>query len=361
MSLIFMFADLHKWPYKEFATYPGGINSRLIEGAQVLTDVLDLAVEKHADMIFFLGDWFEEKDKVDVVTVDASWEAMGLSRFRPKGDNPLSYVAVAGNHDSIGMLNGKHFTSYAYLQEMFTKVVVAPELCPLEGKDTYAVFLPHTPKDTAVGFMKDVYYQVAKDATLYVFGHMDIEGAIAGPNELKIGRVTPTSLFNDSRVKGVFLGHFHKHQKIGRNIYYVGSPIQKNFGEEREQKGVMTLDTVTGEVKFIPLTVRTSFHTVKITTEADLADISELLDKENVKVRVQPDIELDRELINDLRRAGIRVEVKPTSKSVVRIQATADDDDNIENIVPPYVAQVSKDKARHKVLVKTGIEKLREG
>ena len=50
------------------------------------------------------------------------------------------------------------------------------------------------------------------------------------------------------------LGHIHKPQIIDKTIRYSGSPIKYSFGkEETQEKGVVLLDTETGEQEFVSL------------------------------------------------------------------------------------------------------------
>lgn len=52
-----------------------------------------------------------------------------------------------------------------------------------------------------------------------------------------------------SNYKLVVSGHFHRHQEKG-NIVYAGSPYEKNFGEEGQEKGFIVIDG--SDYKFIP-------------------------------------------------------------------------------------------------------------
>jgi len=55
----------------------------------------------------------------------------------------------------------------------------------------------------------------------------------------------------------VLLGHYHKPQEIIRDdikLYYVGSPIQLDWGEKNDEKRFLVVDTETLEVESIPTT-----------------------------------------------------------------------------------------------------------
>lgn len=63
--------------------------------------------------------------------------------------------------------------------------------------------------------------------------------------------------------KKVYLGHYHNYQRVGSNIYHLGSVQQNNFGED-EKKGFWLLDSDL-EVDLIPSTKGTVFKNWKLT------------------------------------------------------------------------------------------------
>lgn len=70
----------------------------------------------------------------------------------------------------------------------------------------------------------------------------------------------------------VALGHIHKPQQISERIRYSGSPMAYSFGsEELQEKGVVLLDTDTGEQTFVPLKPMRPRATVRGTYEELIA------------------------------------------------------------------------------------------
>ena len=60
----------------------------------------------------------------------------------------------------------------------------------------------------------------------------------------------------EERYQLVLLGHYHRPQEIIRDnisLYYVGSPIQLDWGEKNDEKRFLIVDTETLDVKSIPL------------------------------------------------------------------------------------------------------------
>jgi DNA repair exonuclease SbcCD nuclease subunit len=61
----------------------------------------------------------------------------------------------------------------------------------------------------------------------------------------------------------VFTGHFHRHQSQ-KNIVYVGSPVQMNFGEEGQKKGFVVFDTGNLSWEFIHYQEAPTYKTIDI-------------------------------------------------------------------------------------------------
>jgi exonuclease SbcD len=75
----------------------------------------------------------------------------------------------------------------------------------------------------------------------------------------------------------VALGHIHKPQKIENHIRYSGSPLKYSFGaEEKQEKGVVLIDTDTMDIRFVPISPRRERRSVTGTLE-------EILGRENIR------------------------------------------------------------------------------
>ena len=107
--------------------------------------------------------------------------------------------------------------------------------------------------------------------------------------------------------KYVFTGHFHKPQRK-KNIIYMGSPYQMNFGESGQKKGFVVFDTVKDEFEriwydeapkyisiniedFLEVDVSNSFVKVLIKEKVDnFVQLKHLL-YEKGAIEVRPDFE----------------------------------------------------------------------
>lgn len=84
--------------------------------------------------------------------------------------------------------------------------------------------------------------------SLVVFGHLSITGATQNNSSYKyIGGLRPGLFFPTKRT---FTGHFHHHHRISK-VVYVGAPLQFNFGDAGDKRGVVIYDTEKNHYRYI--------------------------------------------------------------------------------------------------------------
>jgi len=66
------------------------------------------------------------------------------------------------------------------------------------------------------------------------------------------------------------LGHVHKPQSIHKNVHYVGSPFQQDWGESGENKRVGIVDVFSVKVEWIPIEGFPQYLSVNVTEFAEL-------------------------------------------------------------------------------------------
>jgi len=81
------------------------------------------------------------------------------------------------------------------------------------------------------------------------FGHLAINGAIQNASNTKYMGGLATEVFSPFR--RTFSGHFHIHHSHPHNITYVGAPLQFNFGDAGQERGVCIYDTTTDKYEYL--------------------------------------------------------------------------------------------------------------
>jgi len=222
------FADLQLGERKDLnVPTPSGLNSRLLEGIDIVNQVGELARKYQVKRIFLLGDVFELKDRIPARIMILFADAIA--------NYPCPLTILKGNHD--------------YAEDDYAPI----KLLLREGKidfvnspcfDMQFAFLPYRRKYEE--FKKEwveLHNQMKKDTgfdvpiKLFLF-HNTVPGSKFANNLKAEGE------FDLPTMKGVryLAGDIHLPQRVGP-IQYLGSPYQVDFGEEGQEKFVYLYKT----------------------------------------------------------------------------------------------------------------------
>ena len=172
--------------------------------------------------VFILGDVFHNRKQITLESIHNATEFFDILK-------DFNIHILTGNHDcffldnseihSLGLLKGwKNITIY----------------------DTPEV---HTLNNVTIGMIP--WGTKINDISIcdYIFGHFEISGFEMQGTLCEKG-ISGSELTTKAK-HAVFSGHFHKPQirKYGdKEIHYLGSPYQHNFGERDEEKYIYVLD-----------------------------------------------------------------------------------------------------------------------
>ena len=231
----------------------------------------------------------------------------------------VKLIVIAGNHDSAARLASCRELLKGAGLYVTGRLERDPEPVLLDDGKVAVYSLPFFTRDEAAARFPEEKEQMrsAETAMMVVCDHirrnMDpgrrnivLSHSLVVNAELsesdrsaRVGFATAVSrdVFRDFDY--VALGHIHKPQVIAPHIRYSGSPLKYAFGnEEKQEKGVVLLDTDTMEQRFVVLDALRDRKTVEGTYEQILA--REDLDRDYLRLYV-----LDRyaglELVSDLR------------------------------------------------------------
>ena len=107
----------------------------------------------------------------------------------------------------------------------------------------------------------------------YLMGHFEING-FTMVKGIKCSNGLSKDIFK--RFKKVFSGHFHLRENIG-NIYYVGTPYEKDWNDKGSDKGFDILDLETGNIEFIK-NPNNYFEIIEYIEEVDMPLEQKILD-----------------------------------------------------------------------------------
>jgi exonuclease SbcD len=312
--------------------------SRVTEQIAVLAEIIEIAKAERPDLVLVAGDLFDNAapapDATKLVT-------RALSALRATG---ADVIAIAGNHDNgatldalrpwadaagitlRGTLNhpadhliegetsgGEAWRVAALPFVSQRHAVRATEMFSLtaaEATQTYADHVARLVATLAGEFGKD---------TINIFAaHLTVIGGTTGGGERDAHTIqsyaVPASIFPGG-THYVALGHLHRRQQVpaGCPVYYSGSPLAIDFGEEENLPSVTVVEvtaSTSAKTRPVPVTSARRLRTVRGT----LTELGKLAGDDESWLRVyvqEPPRAGLREAVQDLLPAAIDVRIDP--------------------------------------------------
>jgi DNA repair exonuclease SbcCD nuclease subunit len=245
MSKVLIFSDLHLHAHKDRV-------DRLQHCLDVLDWVFRQASVHSCKYIFFLGDLFHERAKIDVLNYLKTFEIFMKHMITDAADRDM-YLLV-GNHDMYhkerwDVNSVKPLTAIPRVH-----LVDRPIQMTLGNRKID--WMPHT--DNPVKELNQLKKAYGGAGEL-LLGHMAVNGALLNifygtkadvivEYDNDMVPVDP-SIFADWPM--TLLGHYHGAQQLDYNVEYVGSPLELTYGEAFQQKHCIVLDLNTMEKQYI--------------------------------------------------------------------------------------------------------------
>lgn len=186
-------------------------------------------------------------------------------------DLGVQLLVIAGNHDSGARLS----TCAALLKNagmyVFGKLKWPVEPVLLDGGRVAVYCLPYYTRDEVAALFPHEETGSQEQASEVLCSHirqgMDparknivmahgflVDAELSDSDRsAKVGFASAVSREVFRGFDYVALGHIHKPQVLSGSIRYSGSPLKYSFGEEKQEKGVVLLDTDTMTQEFIPV------------------------------------------------------------------------------------------------------------
>lgn len=241
---ILLFSDFHAHNFaygarrrRHFDDNVGGLyNARLLDCVQVLRDIEAYAEKQNIRTLLFGGDLFHKRQVVftDVLFLIFT-EMVRLSK-------KFEIIMIPGNHDYGDRAGHTHsLTPFSSIDNV--TVIDKTEKVELDEFDLFT--LPYTDDpDIAksslqtLGELAD--YDTEKPKIL--LAHVGMQGAKVGSDYVLVSPadVSVPDVPYD-KFTCCFFGHFHQHQKIFPNGYFIGATHQHNWSDEGTKRGFLHL------------------------------------------------------------------------------------------------------------------------
>ena len=128
-------------------------------------------------------------------------------------------------------------------------------------------FIPHLASDVMfIPYSYDMVDTVKNNSARILISHFGLNEGILNSGISIVADISLADLVGKYDL--VILGHYHKPQEIIRDdikLYYVGSPIQLDWGEKGDEKRFLVVDTDTLDVKSIPTTAYRKYIEIDLT------------------------------------------------------------------------------------------------
>lgn len=234
---VLLFSDHHAHNHKygskrrEHNFLPGLFNSRLLDACAVL-DEITAYLKEHPEIriVIFGGDMFHIRGNVPMDVL-----ALTHISIRRMAEVVDHMFMLPGNHDYEDR-EGKVHALEIFEGIPGVHVISSPtkkELCPgLTG-----FFVPYS-DDKKVTLEAMQSFLVDEENTNIFVGHTGFKGAKVGSDFVLINE-SDLSIkeFESKNYDASFFGHFHKHQTLAKNCWYIGATHQHNWGDCEDERG----------------------------------------------------------------------------------------------------------------------------
>ncbi len=300
-------ADIHLSKYgQDTIEQTSSLPERLHSIKTVLTQIAKYCIAYDIDTVIIGGDLLHGKSIIYAIA-----QKIMLDYFR-KYPN-LTFYVIDGNHD----LSGKGFDAISSLISLDNEPNVKRIKEDNEMLENI-LFVPYS-------------YDMVKIIKIckadILISHFGLNEGILNSGISIIADIGLKDLIG--KYKLVLLGHYHKPQEIVNdniNLYYVGSPVQLDWGEKNEEKRFLVVDTETLQVESIPTTGYKKYLEYEI-TEENKQEIIERARKEQqcgsyVKIVKKDKIDLGNN-IDDLQIID-KTEIDITNRGISSSMSKAD-------------------------------------
>lgn len=243
-------------------------------------------IEAECDAIVFMGDWFENRNSINVSTLNYSFD--GLTRLDALG---IPIYFCVGNHDLYHRSNRSLYSTYHFGK--FKNVKIINDI--VVEKDM--LFSPYLFREEYAELAKIIENKKPK----YVFGHFEFRNFIVTGSDRKMEHGPDHSLF--SAPKYIFSGHYHKRQALD-NVIYIGNTFPTNYGDAWDDaRGMSILDTDTDDVDFIDWAECPKYRKIKLSSILSDSSVSF---PEKCRVRCSIDIDIGYSEAQSMREELIK-------------------------------------------------------
>jgi DNA repair exonuclease SbcCD nuclease subunit len=243
---LIIFSDLHAHNFKYGSRRVGLYNSRLLDAVNVLNEIYEYARYNtpYIDTLLYGGDLFHRRS---ILNVDA-YNLISQKLVEISKNHDL--LLIPGNHDyadrqgkihslqaldfQIGMLD----TVYSYVTQANVAVITVPFTDDLETARKWL---------KEAGEIADAYTSMPR----ILLAHLGMQGAKVGSDYILVSdQDVKVSDVPHQKFTACFFGHYHEHQQLFANGWYIGATHEHNWGDSGGKRGFLHVRVFDDHVEF---------------------------------------------------------------------------------------------------------------
>ena len=282
--------------------------NNIVEVNEIIDQAIEVAKAKGITRIFHLGDVFTSRigQGMMVLLAQRKW-------IRKCEEAGIALYPIPGNHDKtdqdvpesyLDVFDGLTSNFHLYREETAVKF----------KDDVFCCFLPYFLEGGSYPLRLANLASKARKSGCKVrllFTHIAVDGVRNNDGSLVENALGP-NMFKE--FTSVFVGHYHNRSQVGDNIFYIGSPRPKDFGEDNEKGFTILYPDGSHQLHLAKFK---KFVKVKVDLSEENVDLDALVKKHgnsehNVRF-VITGTEEDLSLVKtqDLAKVGIDVKKEP--------------------------------------------------
>jgi DNA repair exonuclease SbcCD nuclease subunit len=249
-----VFSDHHAHPFTYGAKEEeyGGLlyNSRLLDSVKTIKQIEQYAISNNIKKVLFGGDLFHSRESIPTDAYNLTLQAI-----KSLASNREVHLLV-GNHDCFDRAGNIHsLAGFRNLKNTYVWGWDSPTLVHKTmgtRKDEYSIhFVPFSEDRTKVIQTIQEHSKSPQNGPRLLLAHLGMQGARVGsdyvlvhPSDLSVDDV-PFKAFS-----GCLFGHYHEHQQLFDNGWYVGASAQHNWGDANTDRGFLHVKLFVDSIQF---------------------------------------------------------------------------------------------------------------
>lgn len=234
-----IFSDLHahnfkygsrRVPFKNEGLY----NSRLVDAVKVIGEIHAYALAQGVRRVLFGGDLFHRRSVLHTDALNLVYDAIAQLV------KDVELVMIPGNHDYADKHGHVHaLQAFKHLENCYVLDTVGG--VTFDDTDVCFVCVPYTDNiEEAQQWLQDAGKIADSHDNAVLLAHLGMQGAVVGSDYVLVSD-------SDIRVSDVpqdsfaacFFGHYHEHQKLFKNGWFIGAATEQNWSDIGGKRGFL--------------------------------------------------------------------------------------------------------------------------